>query len=174
MTQYLLILSLSKDLLRESISFIFYSKCQNNNDLNKIKYLCDFLQSECKQSQTNMVALSSSTHSFHIITKTTAPSPAIKLLHQHSRESEARKKKCTAYSFPLRTPPQSFTHYFQSHPIGQNLVTWSHLAIREVGNVICAWQPCVHLTFDGSILKGRRNWHSLPPQLYSIRWCYCR
>lgn len=132
------------------------------------------MQSECKQSRTNMVALSSSTRRFHMITKTAAPVPAIKLSHQLSRQSETRKKKCTECSFPLRTPPRSFTHCSHSYPIGQNLVTWSYLATREIGKCNLCMATCIHLTFDGSILKGRRNWNSLPSQPYCTRWCYIR
>ena len=61
-------------------------------------------------------------------------------------------------SFPLRTPPRSFTCYFHLYPVGQKWVAWSYLAAREATKCnICAWQPCVHLKFDGYICKRRGN-----------------
>ena len=110
-----------------------------------------------------MVALSSYTHSFLIIAKMAAPAPAIQSSHQHSRPSEARKKKCAACSFPLRIPP-----YSHSHPIGQNLVTWSYLATSEVGKYNLCSTTMRLFNVDGSILKERGNWPSLPPQPYQM------
>ena len=38
-----------------------------------------------------------------------------------------------AYPSPLRAWSRSCTHYWYSHPIGQHLVRWLHLAVREAG-----------------------------------------
>lgn len=119
---------------------------------------CLLQESNCKQSRIHIVGLPFSTHSSHIMTKVTSLAPAIKLSYLHSRGWEERKRKYKACSFISRTPSRSFTFYIHSHSTGYHLVTWSFLATREDRNCnICAWQPWVHLKFDGSISKRRGN-----------------
>lgn len=124
-----------------------------------------------------MVILPPCTHSFRSMAKIAASDPGIKLSYWHSRQwGKKKKKKWRASSFPLRTPPRSFTCYFHLYPVGQNLVAWLHLATREARTCnICVWQSCVHLKVDGSISKRRGNIkYSLPPQHYCTRLCYVR
>lgn len=52
------------------------------------------------------------------------------------------------------TAARSFPHHFYLHPIGQNLVTWLHIAAREVEKYSHALvQPCALAVVDtGKIL----------------------
>lgn len=49
----------------------------------------------------------------------------------HFRDRELRTEQGKALPFPLWRQHLNCTHYFHSHPTGQDLVTWSYLATRE-------------------------------------------
>ena len=114
------------------------------------------------QSRMDMVVLPPCTHSFQFTTKILFQLLPLNYLMGISGNGKLKKKKerkkWMTCSFPLRTPPRSFTCYFHLHPVGQKWIAWSYLAAREATKCnICAWQPCVHLKFDGYICKRRGN-----------------
>lgn len=123
-TKHLLHSLIQKGFIKRILAYSLQS-IPNASDLNHPKHLSVL-------SSSQSAALPSSTHSCRIW-----PRWLLQLLPPNYFISLPGNRKWERRNVQhLRTPPGSFTCYFHSHLIGQNLVTWSYLATRELENAI--------------------------------------
>ena len=138
-TSYSFFHSFSEDLWRESIQITFYIKgpwMYINSSINSPvpPYTASILwQGSCFSSCHQIILLAFQTIG-HL------------------------KKEMESLFIPFENTTQKFYMLLSLVSIWPNLVLQSYLLTREARKCnICAWQPNVHLEFDESISKRRRN-----------------